>query len=106
MRAGAEAPVLDAVRLAVSEAVSNVVMHGYRARPAGAFTVAVVQDGDELRVIVRDQGGGMEPRSDSPGAGFGLPLIESVTESLSVDVATGGGTEVCMTFGLHPLSAA
>ena len=106
MSAGAEAPVLDAVRLAVSEAVSNVVMHGYRARPAGTFTVAVDQDGDELRVTVRDQGGGMAPRPDSPGAGYGLPLIESVTESLSVNLPPGGGTEVCMTFGLHALSAA
>ena len=73
-RAGADDPVLDAVRLAVSEAVSNVVVHGYRGTARGAFTVAVEWEGDELRVTVRDEGCGMQPRTDSPGAGLGLPL--------------------------------
>jgi stage II sporulation protein AB (anti-sigma F factor) len=101
-RAGAEADVLDAVRLAVSEAVSNVVVHGYRQTPdAGNFTVSVEWDLDLLWVIVRDNGCGMRPRTDSPGAGLGLPLIANVTDSFSVSELPDGGTEVCMTFPLH-----
>ena len=90
----------DAARLAVSEAVSNVVVHSYRDTGPGAFTVSVEWTGDELRVTVRDEGCGMAPRMDSPGAGLGLPLIASLTERFSVTAPPGGGTEVCMTFPL------
>ena len=99
-RAGAQESVLQAARLAVSEAVSNVVVHSYRDRGPGAFTVSVEWNGDELRVIVRDEGCGMAPRMDSPGAGLGLPLIANLAESFSVTAPPGGGTEVCMTFPL------
>ena len=99
--AGAEPSIRDAVRLAVTEAVSNVVIHGYREPPPGDFTLVVEADGDALRVIVRDEGVGMRPRMDSPGAGLGLPLIARVAETFSVADAPGGGTEVCMTFPLH-----
>ncbi len=105
-RAGAEDPVLDAVRLAVSEAVSNVIVHGYRETGRGAFTVAVAQEGDHLQVTVRDAGCGMSPRMDSPGAGLGLPLIATLAETFSVAATPGGGTEVCMTFPLRMLTAA
>jgi serine/threonine-protein kinase RsbW len=105
-QAGAEDPVLDAVRLAVSEAVSNVIVHGYRETGRGAFTVTVERDGDHLQVTVRDDGCGMSPRMDSPGAGLGLPLIATLAESFSVSAPPDGGTEVCMTFPLHELRAA
>jgi stage II sporulation protein AB (anti-sigma F factor) len=104
-RAGAEDPVLDAVRLAVSEAVSNVIVHGYREHGNGAFTVRIETLGDELQVTVRDQGCGMQPRMDSPGAGLGLPLIANLAESFSVTAPPGGGTEVCMTFPLRMITA-
>jgi anti-sigma regulatory factor (Ser/Thr protein kinase) len=107
LQAGAETRVQDAVRLAVSEAVSNVIVHGYRQTPdAGDFTVSVEWDLDLLWVTVRDQGCGMRPRMDSPGAGLGLPLIANVTDSFSVTAPPDGGTEVCMTFPLRALTAA
>ena len=99
-QAGAQEPVREAARLAVSEAVSNVVVHSYRDSLPGAFTVRVEWNGDELRVIVRDEGCGMAPRMDSPGAGLGLPLIANLAETFSVKAPPGGGTEVCMTFPL------
>lgn len=91
----------EAARLAVSEAVSNVVVHGYRDNGSpGGFTLCVEWGGAELRVTVRDQGCGMAPRMDSPGAGLGLPLIANLTASFSVTAPPGGGTELCMTFPL------
>jgi serine/threonine-protein kinase RsbW len=104
-RAGAEDEVLDAVRLAVSEAVSNVIVHGYRGAPSGAFTLEVEWEDDELRITVRDQGRGMQPRTDSPGAGLGLPLIASLAETFTVTAPPDGGTEVSMTFPLQDLAA-
>ena len=94
------------MRLAVSEAVSNVIVHGYRESGNGAFTVAVEWQGDHLQVTVRDAGCGMSPRMDSPGAGLGLPLIANLAETFSVTTPPGGGTEVCMTFPLRVLTAA
>ena len=100
-RAGASAPVLDGVRLAVSEAVTNVVLHGYRGEPAGPVTVRAEAADRCLTVLVCDQGCGPKSRADSPGAGLGLPLIAGVTDSLSVAPGCNGrGTRVRMTFGL------
>ena len=99
--------MLDAVRLAVSEAVSNVVVHSYRdAERHGEFTISIEWENDFLHVIVRDHGFGMQPRTDSPGAGLGLPLIASLADSFSVVVPPDGGTEVSMTFPLQALNAA
>jgi serine/threonine-protein kinase RsbW len=105
LRAGAPTATLDGVRLAVSEAVSNVVVHGYRNGSPGDVTVTAEAYDHELKVVVRDAGCGPAPRQDSPGAGLGLPLIAQLTQSMSVAPAEEGhGTVLCMTFGL-PLAA-
>jgi serine/threonine-protein kinase RsbW/stage II sporulation protein AB (anti-sigma F factor) len=103
VRAGVPAPIGDNVRLAVSEAVSNAIVHGYRDSPVGEVTLEAEAAGSRVRVVVRDAGCGMSPRSDSPGAGFGLPLIAEMSETVSVTPGRGGrGTELCMTFGRGP----
>jgi anti-sigma regulatory factor (Ser/Thr protein kinase) len=100
-RAGVPRETVDGVRLAVSEAVSNVVLHGYRDEPQGDVTVSAEADDHRLRVTVRDEGRGLVPRTDSPGAGLGLPLIAQLTEAVSNAPGPGGhGTVVCMTFAL------
>ena len=100
-RLGASNTVVESVRLAVSEAVSNVVVHGYRDGPAGPVTVSAEAEDGELVVIVLDEGTGLSPRADSPGVGLGLPLIAEVTGSLSVRPGDGGrGTELRMTFDI------
>jgi serine/threonine-protein kinase RsbW len=100
-RAGVPAAGLDGIRLAVSEAVSNVVVHGYRGLPLGEVTVAAEAGGDHLRVVVSDDGVGLSPRADSPGAGMGLPLIAEVAESVSVSPGRDGhGTVLRMSFEL------
>jgi anti-sigma regulatory factor (Ser/Thr protein kinase) len=99
--AGIGGTTLDAVRACVSEAVTNSVVHGYRdGRPPGTVRVhAQVLDG-ELRIIVADDGIGFLPRTDSPGLGLGLPTIVALADSMSVTTPRGGGTEICMTFGV------
>ena len=100
-RAGAPTQTLDGVRLAVSEAVSNAIVHGYRGSKPGAVTVTAEAQDQLLRIVVSDEGCGLAPRDDSPGAGLGLPLIAEVTESLSVSRGSDGhGTVLCMTFEL------
>jgi serine/threonine-protein kinase RsbW len=105
-RMGVPDEVLEGVRLAVSEAVSNAVVHGYRNRDAGPVTVIAEAADGELVVVVSDEGSGVSPRSDSPGVGLGLPLIAEVAGSLSVRQRDGGqGTVLRMTFDI-PVSPA
>jgi anti-sigma regulatory factor (Ser/Thr protein kinase) len=100
-RAGAAAPVLDMVRLAVSEAVSNVVVHGYRGVRPGPVTVSAEAVDHHITVTVTDEGCGLGPDGSSPGAGLGLPIMAEVAESISMSPGCcGRGTRLQMTFGL------
>ena len=91
---------IDDVRLAVSEAVTNVVMHAYSDGETGPLHLTAWVVGRRLHVEVRDEGGGLRPRPDSPGLGVGLPLIAAVTESLQLSNAEGEPSRVDMTFDL------
>jgi anti-sigma regulatory factor (Ser/Thr protein kinase) len=97
---GADPRVLSDVALAVSEAVTNAVMHAFLDRDRGTIRVSVRAADGELVVIVADDGRGMQPRPDSPGLGMGLPLIGQLAASLDIRMPPGGGTELCMTFAV------
>jgi hypothetical protein len=43
---------------------------------------------------------GMGPRDDSPGLGFGLPIIANVTDAYAVVPTDDGGTWLSMRFDL------
>jgi serine/threonine-protein kinase RsbW len=90
----------DAIALAVSEAATNVVMHAYRdRRQPGTFTLGLDLDDGSLMIDVRDDGVGLSPRDDSPGLGFGLPIIANVTDAYAF-VPTDDGTWLSMRFDL------
>jgi serine/threonine-protein kinase RsbW len=91
---------LSDVKLAVTEACTNVVVHAY-GEDEGPMEVAATIDGPVLRVTVRDEGMGIVPRADSPGLGLGLPLIATLTESLELGRAPDDRTEVAMVFRLE-----
>jgi serine/threonine-protein kinase RsbW len=95
-RHGLPASTVDAARLAASEAASNAVVHAYRDRPGDLRLLARVQDG-ELHLVIADEGGGMAPRTDSPGLGLGLPIIAQVSERFEI-VSGPEGTEIHLTF--------
>jgi anti-sigma regulatory factor (Ser/Thr protein kinase) len=98
-RAGLDDDGVSDVRLAVSEAATNAVVHGYRdAREGELGVIAYVGDG-ELNVIVSDSGIGLAPRPDSPGLGLGMPLMATLTSRFRV-VSRGAGTEIHMAFAL------
>jgi anti-sigma regulatory factor (Ser/Thr protein kinase) len=88
------------VRLAVSEALSNAVVHAYRDRDEpGDLEVSAVLRDHRFEVVVRDGGCGMAPRHDSPGLGLGLPVIEHTTDAYAIQEAEGStGTEIHMLF--------
>lgn len=90
--------VLSDVRLAVSEACTNAVVHAYAGAEPGLLDLELSTGTDSIEVVIRDHGRGMMPRTDSPGLGVGLPLMASLAESLELTDRADGGTEVRMSF--------
>jgi anti-sigma regulatory factor (Ser/Thr protein kinase) len=87
------------VLLAVSEAVTNAVVHAYREGPQGEVEVQAWRRDAELVVSVRDYGLGMSPNPDSPGLGVGLAIIAASCARLEVRHRRPG-TELEMRFRL------
>ena len=102
-------PTLDEladVKTAVSEAVTNCIVHAY-ANTIGPITLtaALYEDGT-LRVAVADKGCGipdvskaMEPLFTTGGAeraGLGFAVMESFMDSVQVRSAPGKGTRVTL----------
>lgn len=98
---------LSDIKCAVSEAVTNCVVHAYRER-AGHFTVTVLLFPDRrVRIAVRDRGCGIpdvkkarEPlfTTDAAGerSGMGFTVMESFMDKLTVRSVPGRGTLVVM----------
>ncbi len=93
---------LSDIKLAITEACTNVVIHAYDEGETGDLEVDASVDDDEreLMVVIRDRGRGIVPRPDSPGLGLGLPLIATLAASLELGKDDDENTEVRMTFAL------
>ena len=92
------------IALAVSEAVTNAVLHAYAdGAPGPVCVLAHARSRRELRVVVEDDGGGLLPRPDSPGIGLGLPLLAQLTRALKIETRREGGTRVSMSFATETL---
>jgi anti-sigma regulatory factor (Ser/Thr protein kinase) len=100
-RSGADEQQLEAIRLAVSEAVTNAIVHGYRGKPGLVQLAARVLDG-EISVTVRDRGVGL---GGSPagrrGLGMGWELIRAACESFRVLEHPPHGVELRMRIPLR-----
>jgi serine/threonine-protein kinase RsbW len=95
-----EAPVLADMKMAVTEACTNVVVHAYE-EAEGTLEVEMLADAETLTIVVRDHGTGIQPRparSEPAALGLGLPLIAALSDSFELRGGTGEGTEVRMTF--------
>lgn len=89
---------LDNIRLAVTEAATNAVRHAYPEPATGAFHVTAAVAGEELWVLVADDGCGYQTPSQRPGLGWGLTLIAKLSEEYVITQRATGGTEVRMRF--------
>jgi serine/threonine-protein kinase RsbW len=98
--AGADRTLLASVALCVTEAMTNAVLHAYRdAAQVGEVEVELSAEDGRLDICVRDHGSGLRSRDDSPGAGFGLAILDQLTSELTVTSGSDGvGTQVSMRF--------
>jgi anti-sigma regulatory factor (Ser/Thr protein kinase) len=88
------------VGLAVSEVVTNAIIHAYVDAPAPGEIELVARRTEDagLEVSVCDEGRGMTPRVDSPGLGVGLSVVGSVAKQVEIEARPAGGTRVLMVF--------
>lgn len=91
--------VVQAIALAVTEAVTNVVKHAYEseATDRGIWLTGSVADGF-LKITVSDRGLGFR-ESAWPGLGVGLSIIADMSAELVIDQGSEG-TELRMSFPL------
>lgn len=97
-RQGVDAPIVDDVALAVSEAVTNAVKYANAVDADGVVELAGAQRDGWLEVTVRDRGEGFGKGSND-GLGLGLSIIARLCSELTI-VQEGDGTEVRMRFPL------
>jgi serine/threonine-protein kinase RsbW len=101
-RHGANGSVASDAELAVAEALNNVVTHAYSdSADPGPMTVEAHIELQQLAIAVIDEGHGLQPRMDSPGAGFGLPVMASLASTMRFEInGDGSGTVVILNFAL------
>jgi len=90
--------MVEDMRVAVTEACTNVVRHAYA--DEGDMEVNVELTGPDMRVVVEDQGRGIGQSTDSDGPGFGLPLIAALVSELEIERGRARGSRLSMRFAI------
>jgi len=96
---------LEEIKVAVSEAVGNSIIHGYENAPDRFVRVYAALTRDTLEIRVEDDGKGIEDvnkalqpafSTDDERLGLGFMFMNSFMDSLRVESAPGRGTVVTM----------
>lgn len=96
------------IKTALSEAVTNAIIHGYEDMDGGEVEIECYIDGATVEIAVRDHGRGiadvkqaMEPlytsHPEMERSGMGFTVMETFMDSIGVNTRVGEGTEVKMT---------
>ena len=97
---GLDPVALNDVSTAVSEACNNVVLHAYDGGE-GTMEVELTATPGGIEATVRDFGAGLRPgvkASEEVLGGIGLPVIQTLSDSVEFRDVPSGGTEVDMRF--------
>ena len=93
------------VKTAVSEAVTNSIIHGYENKEDGIVRIEAEINKNEVTIVIIDKGIGiddinqaMEPlytsRPDLERSGMGFTVMETFMDELRVESQKGNGTKV------------
>lgn len=93
------------VKTIVSEAVSNAIIHGYNKNSECKVVMSACIENGLLTLVVQDYGKGIEDLnqakipfysslSDLEHAGMGIPIIESLSDSLDIISELNIGTKL------------
>ena len=98
---------LGDIKTAVSEAVTNSVVHGYPNGEAGEITIIAESSDETLHITIEDDGVGIDDietarqpfyttGKDEDRSGMGFTIMETFMDSLTVENRIGGGLRVGM----------
>lgn len=98
---------VEDIRTAVSEAVTNAIIHGYEGMQEGEVTLYAAAQGRQLFLEVQDHGRGIgnieqarapfyTSRPDLERSGMGFTIMESFMDQVEVISGPGQGTVVRM----------
>ena len=95
------------IKCAVSEAVTNCIVHAYKGRDGIIFINVSLLEGRVAKIEIKDRGCGIEDVKEarqplfttdaaSERSGMGFTVMESFTDSLRVNSKVGKGTSITM----------
>ncbi len=95
------------IKTAVSEAVTNAIVHGYRGTTGDILMLLKLYSDNTLYIAIKDKGAGIDDigRAMTPmfttapeeeRSGLGFSVMESFTDKLKVKSTLGKGTTVIM----------
>ncbi len=98
---------LSDIKTAVSEAVTNCIVHAYEKQVGKIYITVGIYDNQTIRIKVRDRGCGIEnikqarePLYTTKGgerSGLGFAVMESFMDKVSVRSNVGKGTTITLT---------
>jgi serine/threonine-protein kinase RsbW len=96
--AGATDAAVAELKLAVTEACTNAILHGYSRAPSGELVVRYHVGTAAIEVEVEDDGDGFDPKdpaadSDGEGQGMGLMIIRAITNDVQIE-SDGSGSRI------------
>lgn len=95
------------VKMAISEAVTNSIIHGYGNKEDGTICIVCAYEDKQIMIQVVDKGVGIEniekakeplytSLEDDERAGLGFTIIESMMDEMTITSTPGEGTTVTM----------
>ena|SRR5665647_1443647 len=96
---------IEELKVAVSEAVSNAIIHGYQSNPNHIVYLDLDIAGDSLKIVVKDEGCGisnieqaMQPAysTDPERMGLGFVFMQTFMDELRVESTLEVGTTITM----------
>ena len=95
------------IKTAVSEAVTNCIIHGYEGNSLGVIKIKCMIDGRKVIIEISDTGKGIEnieiakeplytTKADLERSGMGFTIMESFMDELKVESILGLGTKITM----------
>jgi serine/threonine-protein kinase RsbW len=94
--------LVEDMRLAITEACTNVVRHAYPDDEPGTIDVMIRPVDDRLELLVSDHGSGMGAGPDLSGPGLGLPMIAALADNVEIEHGAGRGSRLTMSFRCRP----
>ncbi len=94
------------LKTAVSEAVTNAIVHGYRDTCGKIYITTTIYDTSTVKITIRDKGCGIEnvteamtplfTTGEGERAGLGFTVMESFCDKVRVRSSLGKGTSVTL----------